>query len=152
MELTEEERRRLDAIIDPYLEDVRVREMGGYIQHGSVTTLDHVKSVAELAFLINARLRIGADERVLATGAILHDFYGYDWHGAGWRHSYRHAELARKNAERRFHIDEATQAVIRSHMWPISPLRPPSSREAIIVTVADKIVSARETLFRREGA
>jgi len=150
-QLTQEERIRLDSILKGFEADPYVRSMADYTQHGAVDTLTHCRSVAALSWLIAKRLHLDVDERVLAQGALLHDFYLYDWHGAGWRHSYRHPEAARRNAVERFHVDEATQDVIASHMWPINPTHIPSSTEAWLVTIADKIVSAHETLFQRDG-
>lgn len=147
---TEAERTRLGELVAPLEADPLVRSMDGFVQHGSTTTLAHVRSVARLAFWLNARTGCGADERTLAWGAMLHDFYLYDWHGSGWRHSYRHASTACRNAREHFGVDDACAHVIECHMWPISPRRMPRSREAIIVCIADKVVSLAETLFTRE--
>ena len=40
--------------------------------------------------------------------------------------------------------------IIRSHMWPLTFWHYPQSREAVIVCLADKIVSTKETLFKRK--
>ena len=37
------------------------------------------------------------------------------------------------------------QDIIKKHMWPLTVI-PPSYKESWVVTVADKYVSARETL------
>jgi len=152
MRLNEQERAQLNATIAPYVCDERVRSMEQYVQHGAVSTLDHCRSVAEVSWWIAQRLHVHVDANVLLGGALLHDFYLYDWHGAGWRHSYRHAERARRNAEAYFGVDKRTQHVIRSHMWPLGITHVPRTREAIIVSMADKIVSLHETLFQRRKA
>ena len=147
--LTDAERERLDALAAPLEADELVRSMAGFTQHGCVSTLDHVRSVTSVAFLLNARLHIGGDERTIVYGAMLHDFYLYDWHGAGLRHGYHHPVTARENAVARFGVDRRIQRVIESHMWPWPPTRVPLSREAVCVCVADKVVALAETLFRR---
>ncbi len=92
---------------------------------------------------------------MLITGAMLHDFFLYDWHDKtrpGQKiHGYTHAAAAARNARRHFDIDKRTHHVIHSHMWPLNITRLPLTREAWIVCAADKIVSARETLFMRRG-
>ena len=139
----------MDVILAPYLGDARVRSMAGYVQHGVVSTLEHCHNVATVSWWASNRLRLRVDAESLLVGALLHDFYLYDWHGAGWRHSYLHAERARQNARRLFGVDKHTQEVIRSHMWPLGITPPPRSREAVIVCLSDKYVSLHETLFQR---
>ena len=83
MGLSETEREHLRCILQQYEEDPRVLEMDNYIQHGCVTTYQHCWNVARVSFWINRRFHVGADERALAVGALLHDFYLYDWHCEG---------------------------------------------------------------------
>ena len=149
MRLSAAERQELDAILAPYEQDAAVQSMAEYQQHGVVDTLSHVRNVAELCWWLAKRLHLDVDERALATGAFLHDFYLYDWHGSGWQHSFKHPGRARINARNYFDVDEKTQDVIARHMWPINISRVPNSVESALVCVADKIVSAHETLFQR---
>lgn len=149
MQLSKEERTELETILEPYAQDALVQSMAGFVQHGSVSTLDHCHNVCEVSWWMCRRLHLEADPQVLAVGALLHDFYLYDWHGAGWRHSYRHAERARRIAASHFGVDTRTQDVIRCHMWPFGITHVPRSREAVVVSLADKYVSLHETLFSR---
>lgn len=151
MRLSEREHAELEAILAPFERDDRVRSMANFMQHGSVNTLDHCHGVCEASWWICRRLHIRADMRSLAVGALLHDFYLYDWHDEGWRHSYRHPEIARRNAATHFGVNEHTQAIIRCHMWPIGLTHVPRTREALVVCVADKLVSIHETLCCRQG-
>jgi uncharacterized protein len=84
---------------------------------------------------------------------MLHDFYLYDWHhddnGSHRLHGFTHAQAACANARTHFGIDDRTGHVISSHMWALNPKKLPMTREAWIVCLADKCVSAYETLFRR---
>ena len=101
MGLSETEREHLRCILQQYEEDPRVLEMDQYIQHGCVTTYQHCRNVARVSFWINRRFHVGADETALAVGALLHDFYLYDWHvrkRAGRKHGFCHPALAAKNA------------------------------------------------------
>lgn len=130
----------------------KVQEMKKYIQHGDVTVYDHVNDVAHTAYKIAHALKIKFNEKVLIEGALLHDFFGYDWHEDKVKrklfdmHGYTHAKRARERAVKYFDIDRKTQHVIETHMWPLTLRSFPRTREALIVCIADKIVSTRETV------
>ncbi len=130
-----------------------VQEMKKYVQHGRVSTYEHCKNVAKLSYNINRFFSMRADLKVLLTGAMLHDFYLYDWHnedgGEHNLHGFKHAKVACDNAKKYFDVDDKTSNVIYSHMWPLNPERIPKTKEAWIVCVADKCISLYETLFKR---
>ena len=130
-----------------------VQQMGNYMQHGSVSTLEHCKRVTRLSFAIRDWIRLRVNEDTLLMGAMLHDFYLYDWHmeddGSHHLHGLIHADRARRNAEKYFSVDEKVQQVILTHMWPLNLTRIPRSSEAWIVCAADKLASIQETLFLR---
>ena len=142
-----------DRILARIESDRNVQKMKDFIQHGRVSTLEHCENVARLSYEIDRHLSLDSDINVLMTGAMLHDFYLYDWHeggdGSHYLHGFTHAERACENAERLFGIDGKTAHVIYCHMWPLNPERIPMSREAWIVCIADKLVSLHESLFRR---
>ena len=123
--------------------------MKRYIQHGKVSTYEHVISVACLSYCINKRLRLGAPGAELVRGAFLHDFYLYDWHENGYPgrlHGFRHPAVAWKEALRRYRLRPVEQNIILSHMWPLTLFAFPRSRAACIVCLADKICSAYEVI------
>ena len=143
---------KIGEILNGLDQDERVLKMKEFIQHGRVTTYDHCKSVAKTSYKINKGLHLSANEKQLLTGALLHDYYLYDWHTDGEAHplhGYHHADTAVENARQAFSINEKEQEIIWSHMWPLNITRIPRSREAWIVCVADKLVSIKETLFMR---
>ena len=147
MKLTLKEHRRFEALIRKYKRNKKVKEMRNYIQHGAVSTYDHVESVALLSYLLNRRFHLGARDRVLIAGAVLHDFYLYDWHkNRGHYHGFSHPESACKNAVTYFNVDNNVQGIIKSHMWPLTLTRVPHTREAWIVCLADKLIALKETL------
>jgi uncharacterized protein len=149
MRLTKEDQQALNTTLAPYLKTDVVQQMASYTQHGKVSTLSHCMNVARTSLLLSRKLHLNVDEQTMLVGALLHDFFLYDWHGSGWRHSYRHAERARRNAVTHFGVDERTQHVIRCHMWPMGITRVPMTREAILVNLSDKYNSLHETLFQR---
>ena len=137
--------RELDAILSKIKSSENVQKMHNYIQHGSVSTFEHCENVAKLSYLIDKYFLLHSDMKVLLTGAMLHDFYLYDWHedgdGSHRLHGFTHAKRACDNAKECFSIDEKTSHVIYSHMWPLNTERIHRSREAWIVCLADKYVS-----------
>ncbi len=81
------------------------------------------------------------------------DFYLYDWHhkdnGTHRLHGFTHAARACRNAQTYLGIDHRTAKVIYCHMWPLNPTRIPTSREAWVVCIADKLAALQETVCRR---
>ena len=143
----------INSILGKVKANARAQEMKQFMQHGSVSTFEHCESVAALSYTLNKKLRLHANVSTLLMGAMLHDFFLYDWHkdekNEHRLHGFRHAETACRNAEKYFGVGSDVQHVIWCHMWPLNPLRLPRSREAWIVCFADKCVSLYETLFRR---
>ncbi len=148
------ERKEFVSLTKKYMEDPRVRQLEGYKAHGKISVFSHSLSVAETAYKLDKALKTGCDLDVLLTGAFLHDYYLYDWHDARLfvnvfkMHGFTHPEKARENAVRDFGVDERVQKVIRCHMWPLTFRSFPSSREAMLVCLADKICALKETVLR----
>lgn len=128
----------------------RVPQMEGYVQHGSVSTLAHATSVAKTALRLAWAFRMEVSEAELVRGAMLHDYYLYDWHEPSHAgHATQHPLRAKENAERDFDLSAKEGNIIAAHMWPLPLTRVPASREAWLVCVADKWCSLAETLFMR---
>ena len=142
----------LRSVLQPFLENEKVREMGSYIQHGDVTTLEHCLRVALISYLLVKLLHLRVDLWVLLVGALLHDFYLYDWHDPHEAqplfemHGFTHARKAAYNARKYFDVDDRVVSVIYSHMFPLNLTAVPKRREAVIVCVADKIAATQETV------
>lgn len=120
----------------------------GFVQHGSISCYEHSVSVAETSLAIVRRLKIRTDERSLVRGALLHDYFLYDWHISGscrGLHGFSHANTALLNAVRDFDLNAVERDIIARHMFPLN-LRPPRYRESIIVCLADKICALRESV------
>ena len=126
------------------------QKMKQYMQHGRISTFEHCIDVAKLSFRMNRNLHLHGKERELLRGAFLHDYFLYDWHNwDGPLHGFYHAGAALKNAKRDFKLTPREENIIGSHMWPLNLTKIPRCREAWIVCIADKIVSTKETLFKR---
>lgn len=143
------------AAVDDILRGLEANEMVSkmedYVQHGHTSTLEHCERVARMSCAIDRRLHLGSDTAALARGALLHDFYLYDWHDrdpSHRLHGFRHPARAAANAERCVGIGEKERQIILSHMWPLTITKIPRCREAWIVCLADKWCSLVETLRR----
>jgi uncharacterized protein len=154
MHLSENEQDRLHQILHKYESNDRVQQMKRYIQHGTISTYEHCWNVAQFSYWLNSRLHLCADETTLLTGALLHDFYLYDWHIDEKQehrlHGFSHPRAACENAKRYLDAEEVVQEVILSHMWPLTLRSIPKSREAAIVCFADKYCAVLETIRRKK--
>lgn len=128
-----------------------------YIQHGSVTVYEHSIHVAMFALKMNRKLGLNCRERDLVRGALLHDYFLYDWHDGSSPdnihpklHGFYHPGIALRNAVRDYSLTEREKDIIAKHMWPLT-VKPPRCREAWVVCIADKYSSTLETLKIRKG-
>ena len=134
-------------LLDPAYTD-RLQVLAGYKQHGDTSCLAHSIAVAYYSLVLAARLPFRFDPDRLAVGALLHDYFLYDWHdraAAPRLHGFRHPGIAAANACRDFSLGAAEQDIIRRHMFPLTPI-PPRYREGLIVCLIDKWCSLREVL------
>ena len=118
------------------------------IQHGNVSVYEHSLKVAYLSLKIAKILKIDVDKRSLVRGALLHDYFLYDWHTINKNtrlHAWRHASRAYNNASEEFELNKIEKDIIIKHMFPINII-PPKYTESVIVTIADKISATRETI------
>lgn len=141
---------QLDIYLEPYLKTSIVQSMDDYIQHGQTSTLQHSLHVSYLSFSVAYVLHLHLNYENLAVGALLHDFYLYDWHvehPTGVIHGFSHPFTACYNALLYFHVNADVQQIITCHMWPLNITFLPRSKEAIIVCISDKLVTAVETIM-----
>ena len=96
--------------------DPRIELMKKYRQHKNSTTYDHVCHVAEMSHKIEKGLHLhDIDEQAMLRGAVLHDYYQYDFrdHPIGpWRHGTSHAGQALENAEAAFELSDKEKDII----------------------------------------
>lgn len=128
----------------------------GFFQHGSVTVYEHSVAVALLCLQLALLLHIRTDKRSLVRGALLHDYFLYDWHikqKGRPLHGTHHARWAMENAQRDFGLNHIEKNMILAHMFPLN-LTLPKYRESILLCTADKLCAARETwqgIFRKKS-
>ncbi len=128
-----------------------------FIQHGNVTVYEHCIHVALCAIKLNRKMGINGREREIVRGALLHDYFLYDWHDGEAPgnihpklHGFYHPGIALRNATKDFPLSEREKDIIKKHMWPLT-VNPPRCREAWVVCMADKYASTLETLKIRKG-
>lgn len=129
------------------LQSAGMEQEKGYIQHRAVSCYLHSFFVAYMSVWLAKRFRIRVHLRSLVRGALLHDYFLYDWHIKDPNrkaHGFSHAAAALQNAERDFALNAVERDVIARHMFPLN-LTPPRYRESILVCIADKICAVYET-------
>lgn len=93
-------------------------------------------------------LSLDVDRASLVRGAVLHDYFLYDWHDPSqtcdrW-HGFTHPGHALENARSDFpDLTPTEEDVISHHMFPLVPV-PPHTTEGWVVCVADKVSATRE--------
>ena len=129
-----------------------------HVQHGNVSVFRHSMHVAEMSLKWARKLPIRFSEKELVRGALLHDYFQYDWHGRKSEfpkifkmHGFTHAKRALENAKRDFDLGHIERDIIAKHMWPLTLRSVPKHRESWLVTAADKYVSLMETLHILKG-
>ena len=146
---------QINAEASDILKSKNFRRTKAYIQHGNVTVNAHVMNVARYSLAFSEKLHIPCHKRDLIRGALLHDYFLYDWHVPDKEnphklHGFYHPGVALRNALREYDLTEREKNIIRRHMWPLTVV-PPGCREAWIVTTADKWCSFMETLHMHKG-
>lgn len=149
-----EERREFYKLLREYASDImdsgNFQSTRNFIQHGTMPVHRHCLDVANQSIKISKWLRIPCSERDLIRGALLHDYFLYDWHDKNRDnyqrlHGFYHPGIALRNAEKEYRLSPREKDIIKKHMWPLTVV-PPRCREAWIVTTADKYCSLLETL------
>jgi len=146
--MTKKEKQYLEQELDRLLSMESIQAMDEFIQHGNVSCLIHCKSVAVLSYIFACKLKLKVDRAALIRGALLHDYFLYDWHdknkGFRW-HGFKHPNFALNNAKKNFELSFIECEIIKKHMWPMTII-PPKCKEAYIICLIDKYCSAREVM------
>ena len=121
------------------------------LQHGKRTVFEHSLAVALMCLTINEFLHLKLNERRLIRGALLHDYFLYDWHvkdKSHRLHGFRHPYFALENARKEYELDPVLEDMILKHMFPLIPI-PPKYKESWVLCIADKICASKETILRK---
>ena len=152
MKITIEEKNRLEDIYQAFLHDEKIIRMKDISMHRGSNCYLHSFKVAKHAIKKSLN-RKDVNLEVVLLGAILHDYYLYDWRkdrSKLKKHGKNHPNIAIENAVKDFNISEEVKKVIKSHMWPLNIKDYPNSKEAKIVSISDKAVTIGEFLTSKK--
>lgn len=112
----------------------RLGQEAAYVQHGATRCLLHSVAVAYYCDCLARRLGpLGFRRLPLLRGALLHDYFLYDWHDpdpAHRLHGFRHPARALANARRDLALDPVEAEIILRHMFPLTPVPPGAGRRS----------------------
>ena len=121
-------------------------------QHRFTDCYNHSINVATKCFIYAKRKNMKVDLESLVRGALLHDFYLYDWRENKRKyksHTYTHPRVALDNAIKEYgELNEIEKDIILSHMWPLTFFRFPKYKESFLVCFSDKICAIKEFFGR----
>lgn len=132
-------------------EQGRMKHTQKYIQHSDISVYKHCISVAYTSVELAERFSLNVNRKELIRGALLHDYFLYDWHEKDTDHRFHgfiHAGRALQNAKKDFDLTGREENIIRRHMFPLNII-PPMCKEAWLVCLADKICASKETVIGR---
>lgn len=138
------------SIIEDLWNNEHLHDMKNYIQHRDLNCLEHSLFVSYKSYQVCRRFN--CDEVAVARGALLHDFFLYDWHDERRTeklHGFAHPEIALENAKAHFNLTEVEKDIILKHMWPLTFKKVPKYRESLIVSLVDKYCTTMELISPR---
>ena len=131
----------------------RIHQEDEYTQHGNTSCLLHSIAVAYYSLSLSRKLfgkKFCAQE--LIRGALLHDYFLYDWHYNAFPpnglHGFSHPLTAWQNASKDFTLTKREENIIRTHMFPLTLTKIPKYRESVVVMLVDKACSLYEVFSR----
>ena len=131
-------------LIEPIINQENYQKMKEYRHHGNISTYDHSISVAYLCYKYHINHKSKIDLNSLIRGALLHDYYLYDWHSKSkWHkfHGFKHPYFALKNALKEYpDLTKREKNAILRHMFPLIPV-PPRYEIGWVITLSDKIAA-----------
>jgi uncharacterized protein len=134
--------------IEDLLANKAVQSMSNY-RHHHLSTLEHAMVISQASWYLAEAF--GLDKDACARGALLHDFFLYDWRDKKHtRHASMHAGIALKNANRYFYLEDKEKDIILTHMWPLSDSFF-KYRESLLVSLVDKIGSMKDIFSMISG-
>jgi len=151
--LTDEQKKELQEFYESLINDPRIKRMEKIPQHRGSNTYLHVLRVAKTSYKMAKRSNFKINFKDLLMGAVLHDYYLYDWRVDRSKlvgHCKNHPQIACKNAKEDFEINAKVENIILSHMWPLNFRVFCKSKEGRVVSYADKRVALRETLTSKK--
>ena len=126
-----EQKREFYRLLKEYASDIlesqNFRSTRNFIQHGTMPVHRHCLDVARQSVAISKFLGIPCNKREMIRGALLHDYFLYDWHDKTRKnyqrlHGFYHPGIALKNASKEYNLTSREKDIIKKHMWSLSRL------------------------------
>jgi len=116
--------------------------------HHNSSIYEHVMDVSYFSY--RACKLLNLDYKSAARGALLHDFFLYDWRNHSEPdlaedklHGIEHPKIALNNAQKHFELNDMEKDIVIKHMWPLTVV-PPKYKESYIVSFLDKYLASKE--------
>lgn len=146
--ITEKEYDEFKKIVKNVANNEKFKKMKEIKQHKYANCYEHSINVATRCFIYAKKRNIKVDLISLVRGALLHDFYLYDWREnkrKNFNHVFVHPKKALENARKEFNdLNEIEEDIILSHMWPLTFFKFPKYKESFLVCFSDKICAMKE--------
>ena len=139
------EDKEFQEIIKDIIENKEFQKTKNCKVHGNTTIFAHCYTVSYLCYLSCKRKKL--DYKSAARGALLHDFYLYDWREKDSHvrpHAFTHPMTAYLNAKKQFDLNWMEKDMILTHMFPVTLFTIPLCREGWILTLIDKSCATME--------
>jgi len=146
--ITQKEYDEFRNIIKEIVNNDSFQKMKEIKQHRFTNCYEHSVNVATKCFIFAKKRNINIDVKSLVRGALLHDFYLYDWRENKKKyrsHSFTHPRIALENSIKEFgELNNIEKDIILSHMWPVTFFKFPKYKESFLVCFSDKICALKE--------
>ena len=152
MPIDDEQKEKLENLYQSFLNNEKILRMKDISMHRGSNCYIHSFKVAKKAIKKSINKK-NINLEVVLIGAILHDYYLYDWRqdrSKLKKHAKNHPGIAINNAINDFDISDDVKNVIKTHMWPINIKAFPNTKEAKIVSLSDKAVTIRESMTTKK--
>lgn len=123
--------------------------MKQYRHHIRGSVYDHSLKAAWLCYQHYKRFGTKIDLQSFIRGALLHDYYLYDWHKSSRRgmrliHGFSHPRSALTNASAKYpDLTPIERDMILRHMFPLTPI-PPRTKAGWLLCFYDKIAAVSD--------
>ncbi len=141
--------REFYQLIKDIVRSEEFRKMKNFRHHIKCSAYSHSIKVAYLCYRHHKRFGTKIELHAFVRGALLHDYYLYDWHEKDPSHKFHgftHPKKALQNAKKSYpDLTETEIDMIERHMFPLT-LLPPKTRGGWLLCFYDKVATVSDYL------